>query len=153
MAESKKCCSKRKPCTYTACEIALAVRKFIAYGRRRTLEYEFFAVRNFCLYENFCDCSILAFRSLFHFIFSFKISSQSVKLLRPIPLAMLHTKMAKTCTNGPIMNVRPHTHSASFSLWFLSDLFPSVLALGPTVILRVYSCLDLGPETGRLQHV
>ena len=23
----------------------------------------------------------------------------------------------------------------------------------PTVILRVYSCLDLGPETGRLQHV
>ena len=31
--------------------------------------------------------------------------------------------------------------------------FLSVLALGPTVILRVYSCLDLGPETGRLQHV
>ena len=27
------------------------------------------------------------------------------------------------------------------------------VALGPTVILRVYSCLDLGPETGRLQHV
>ena len=31
--------------------------------------------------------------------------------------------------------------------------FLSVLALGPTVILRVYSRLDLGPETGRLQHV
>ena len=31
--------------------------------------------------------------------------------------------------------------------------FLSVLALGPTVILRVYSCLDLGPEAGRLQHV
>ena len=31
--------------------------------------------------------------------------------------------------------------------------FLSVLALGPTVILRVYSCLDLGPETGRLRHV
>ena len=31
--------------------------------------------------------------------------------------------------------------------------FLSVLALGPTVILRVYSCLDLGPETGRLKHV
>ena len=31
--------------------------------------------------------------------------------------------------------------------------FLSVLALGPTVIFRVYSCLDLGPETGRLQHV
>ena len=31
--------------------------------------------------------------------------------------------------------------------------FLSVLALGPTVILRVYSCLDLGPETGGLQHV
>ena len=31
--------------------------------------------------------------------------------------------------------------------------FLSVLALGPTVILRVYSCLDLGAETGRLQHV
>ena len=30
--------------------------------------------------------------------------------------------------------------------------FLSVLALGPTVILRLYSCLDLGPETGRLQH-
>ena len=29
----------------------------------------------------------------------------------------------------------------------------SVLALGPAVILRVCSCLDLGPETGRLQHV
>ena len=29
----------------------------------------------------------------------------------------------------------------------------SVLALGPTVILTVYACLDLGPETGRLQHV
>ena len=29
----------------------------------------------------------------------------------------------------------------------------SVLALGPTAILRVYSCLDLGPGTGRLQHV
>ena len=31
--------------------------------------------------------------------------------------------------------------------------FLSVLALGSTVILRVYSCLDLGPKTGRLQHV
>ena len=31
--------------------------------------------------------------------------------------------------------------------------FLSVLALGPTVILRIYSCLDLGPETGRLQQV
>ena len=29
----------------------------------------------------------------------------------------------------------------------------SVLALGPAVILRVYFCLDLGPETDRLQHV
>ena len=29
----------------------------------------------------------------------------------------------------------------------------SVLALGPTVIPIVYSCLDLGPETGGLQHV
>ena len=27
----------------------------------------------------------------------------------------------------------------------------SLLALGPTVILRVYSCLDLGSDTGRLQ--
>ena len=34
----------------------------------------------------------------------------------------------------------------------LSSLL-SVLALGPTVIPRVYSCLDLGPETGRLQHL
>ena len=31
--------------------------------------------------------------------------------------------------------------------------FLSVLALGPTVILRVYSCIDLGPEAGRLHHV
>ena len=31
--------------------------------------------------------------------------------------------------------------------------FLSVLALGHTVILRVYSCFDLGPETGRLQHM
>ena len=31
--------------------------------------------------------------------------------------------------------------------------FLSVVALGPTVILRVYSCLDVCPETGRLQHV
>ena len=38
--------------------------------------------------------------------------------------------------------------SASFSSYFSS--FLSELALGPTVILRVYSCLDLGPETGRL---
>ena len=37
-----------------------------------------------------------------------------------------------------------------FPSYFSSLL--SVLALGPTVILRVYSCLDLGPETGRLQH-
>ena len=29
----------------------------------------------------------------------------------------------------------------------------SVLALGPTVIPGVYSYLDRGPETGRLQHV
>ena len=29
----------------------------------------------------------------------------------------------------------------------------SVLAPRSTVNLRVYSCLDLGPETGRLQHV
>ena len=35
---------------------------------------------------------------------------------------------------------------------YFSSFF-SVLALGTTVILRVYSCLDLGPETGRLQHV
>ena len=41
--------------------------------------------------------------------------------------------------------------SASFLSYFSSLL--SVLALGPTVILRVNSCLDLGPETGRLQHV
>ena len=38
-----------------------------------------------------------------------------------------------------------------FPSYFSSLL--SVLALGPTVILRVYSCLDLDPETGRLQHV
>ena len=38
-----------------------------------------------------------------------------------------------------------------FNSYFSS--FLSVLALGPTVILRVYTCLDLGPETGRLQHV
>ena len=38
-----------------------------------------------------------------------------------------------------------------FPSYFSSLL--SVLALGPTVIPRVYSCLDLGPETGRLQHV
>ena len=31
--------------------------------------------------------------------------------------------------------------------------FLSVLALGQSVILTVYSCLDLGPETGKLQHV
>ena len=34
-----------------------------------------------------------------------------------------------------------------------SSFLLSLLVLGPTVILRVYSCLDLGPETGRLQHV
>ena len=34
-----------------------------------------------------------------------------------------------------------------------SSFLLSVLALGPTVILWVYSCLDLSPETGRLQHV
>ena len=40
-------------------------------------------------------------------------------------------------------------HFPSYSSFLLS-----VLALGPTVIrLRVYSCLNLGPETGRLQHV
>ena len=39
-------------------------------------------------------------------------------------------------------------HFPSYSSFLLS-----VLALGPTVIPRVYSCLDLGPETGRLQHV
>ena len=41
--------------------------------------------------------------------------------------------------------------SASFQSYCSSLL--SVLALGPTVILGVCSCLDLGPETGRLQHV
>ena len=39
----------------------------------------------------------------------------------------------------------------NFPSYFSS--FLSVLALGPTVILRVYACLNLGPETGRLQHV
>ena len=43
------------------------------------------------------------------------------------------------------------TVSVIFPFSFSS--FLSVLALGPTVILRVYSCLDLGPETGRLQNV
>ena len=45
------------------------------------------------------------------------------------------------------------TVSVNFPLTSLWSSFLSVLALGPTVILRVYSCLDLGPETGRLQHV
>ena len=43
--------------------------------------------------------------------------------------------------------------SVIFPLTSLWSSFLSVLALGPTVILRVYSCLDLGLETGRLQHV
>ena len=42
------------------------------------------------------------------------------------------------------------SHTRHFPSYFSS--FFSVLALGPTVILRLYSCLDLGPETGRLQH-
>ena len=38
-----------------------------------------------------------------------------------------------------------------FSSCFSSLL--SVLAMGPTVIPRVYSGVNLGPETGKLQHV
>ena len=56
--------------------------------------------------------------------------------------------------NNAITAEHTHTHTHSqrrFPSCFSS--FLSVLALGPTVILRVYSCLDLGPETGRLQHV
>ena len=49
------------------------------------------------------------------------------------------------------MVIRSVRHSASFPSYSSSLL--SVLALGPTAILRVYSCRDLGPETGRLQHV
>ena len=45
-----------------------------------------------------------------------------------------------------VFDSQPH-----FRSYFSS--FLSVLALGPTVILRVYSCLDLGPETGRLHHL
>ena len=43
------------------------------------------------------------------------------------------------------------THTHTHVLLFFSSL--SVLALGPTVILRVYSCLDLGLETGGLHCV
>ena len=42
-------------------------------------------------------------------------------------------------------------HSTSFPSH--SSPLLSVLALRPTVNLRVYSCLNLGPETGSLQHV
>ena len=63
-----------------------------------------------------------------------------------------HTHTPRACTHT-------HTHSeystvsVIFPLTSLWSSLLSVLALGPTVILRVYSCLDLGPETGRLQHV
>ena len=45
-----------------------------------------------------------------------------------------------------------HSHT-QFHFPSSSSFLLSVLALGPTVIPRVYFCLDLGPETGRLQHV
>ena len=47
-----------------------------------------------------------------------------------------------------ISSCTAHTHTRARTV----SSFLSVLALGPTVILRVYSCLDQGPETGRLQH-
>ena len=33
------------------------------------------------------------------------------------------------------------------------SFFLYVVAQGPAVILRAFSCLDTGPETGRLKHV
>ena len=45
-------------------------------------------------------------------------------------------------------SIRQSTSFQSYCSYLLSEL-----ALGPTVILRVYSCLDLGPETGGLQRV
>ena len=67
-----------------------------------------------------------------------------------------------TCTHAYThTHRRSHTRTHFFSEVFDSHRhfpsFPSsllsVLALEPTVILRVYSCLDRGPETRRLQHV
>ena len=53
LAESTKFSSIRKLCTHTSVyDIALAVRKFIAYESSRALEYEIFNA-----YENFCDYS------------------------------------------------------------------------------------------------
>ena len=49
---------------------------------------------------------------------------------------------------GAFRSIQQSTSFQSYCSYLLS-----VLALGPTVILRVYSCLDPGPETGRLQHV
>ena len=65
---------------------------------------------------------------------------------------------AHACRGGYFSNVdilgghfgvfnRQHHFSSLFSSLL------SVLALGPTAILRVYSCLDVGPETGRLQDL
>ena len=69
---------------------------------------------------------------------------------RPMDLrALLHDKFTALlryiCSTGHF-EVFDSQHQFPFS----SSSLLSVLALGLTVILRVYSCLDLGPETGRL---
>ena len=56
-----------------------------------------------------------------------------------------------TFIHSPSHAFRSIRQSASFQSYCSSLL--SVLALGPTVDLGVYFCLDLGPETGTLQHV
>ena len=50
---------------------------------------------------------------------------------------------------GPVIKFRSIRQSASFSLILLSDFLSSLYwPWDPLVILRVYSCLNLGPGTG-----
>ena len=102
--------------------------------------------------------------SFFFFFSILKLIFLLEKLLSTnISRAMLFVSRLHACARMHMRttHARTHTHThAHFGVFDSQRHFPScfssflsVLALGPTVILRVYSCLDLGPETGRLQHV
>ena len=75
-------------------------------------------------------------------------------------LFLLFILFPSTCGNDSVRACRGGYFEMSdirgghFGVFDSQHHFPSysVLAVGPTVILRAYSCLDLGPETGRLQH-
>ena len=122
--------------------------------------------------ETLCKrATLVAHLTNFSFEFFYEIFTEDASLLHRYHDAK-RSKMTKNSNQGggvrllytTLRHSHTHTHTHTharghFGVFGSQRHFPSyfssflsVLALGPTVI-PVYSCLDLGPETGRLQHV